>query len=152
MRQLRSNCCEYFDCCRLRVFLDWLLENDIKYYIYVVSLCLPANWLLSLSLSLEWPLLSTSVSRSKWAVIVAMINGHSRRQAAVGRRRGRNKNEAKKTLCWLRGRTFRWSDAGICYNLRFVLITVPLCWVYDGQREGMREKERERDGMVHSFV
>lgn len=51
---------------------DWLLENDIKY----VAVCLPANWL-----PLEWPLLSTSVSRSKWAVIVAMINGQLSRKA-----------------------------------------------------------------------
>lgn len=54
---------------------DWLLENDIKY----VAVCLPANWL-----PLEWPLLSTSVSRSKWAVIVAMINGQLSRKPGEG--------------------------------------------------------------------
>lgn len=54
---------------------DWLLENDIKY----IAVCLPANWL-----PLEWPLLSTSVSRSKWAVIVAMINGQLSRKPGEG--------------------------------------------------------------------
>lgn len=59
---------------------DWLLENDIKYIAYKWT----RNWLQWLLLLLlpccltGWSLLSTSVSRSKWPVIVSMINGHSK--------------------------------------------------------------------------
>lgn len=88
MRQLRSNCCEYFSTVVADSADGLLRETETGCLRMTLNMSLhvcPANWL-----PLEWPLLSTSVSRSKWAVIVAMINGQlSRKPVEGGREVGR---------------------------------------------------------------
>lgn len=82
MRQLRSNCCEYFSTVVADSADGLLRETEtgcLRMTLYMSLYVWPANWL-----PLEWPLLSTSVSRSKWAVIVAMINGQLSRKPVEG--------------------------------------------------------------------